>query len=55
MIGGSTQQEFMGMAMGQAAKLWESQQQSGNVSSDASKESVVQQAGGDGVQDVFEV
>ena len=43
--GGGSSQEFMGMAMGQASKLFEQQQSQGNVSSGASKESVVQQAG----------
>ena len=43
--GGGSSQEFMGMAMGQAAKLFEQQQSQGNVASGASKESAVQQAG----------
>lgn len=43
--GGSSQSEFIGLAMSEAAKLFESQSASGKVSSGASKESAVQQAG----------
>ncbi|KAK5172325.1 uncharacterized protein LTR77_003963 [Saxophila tyrrhenica] len=43
--GESSQQEFIGMAMGQAAKLFEQQQSAGNVAEGESKQSAVQQAG----------
>ncbi|KAK3709272.1 hypothetical protein LTR37_011010 [Vermiconidia calcicola] len=43
--GSGNQQEYIGMAMGQAAKLFEQQQASGNVASGESKESAVQKAG----------
>jgi hypothetical protein len=42
---GNSQNAFVGMAMGQASKLFDSQASQGNVSSGASKESAVQQAG----------
>jgi hypothetical protein len=38
------QNAFIGMAMGQASKLFDQQSQSGNVAQGASKESAVQQA-----------
>jgi hypothetical protein len=43
--GGNSQNAFVGMAMGEASKLFESQSAQGNVASGASKQSVVQQAG----------
>lgn len=43
--GGSTQSEFIGLAMSEASKLFEQQSSAGKVSSGASKESAVQQAG----------
>lgn len=43
--GGSTQSEFIGLAMSEASKLFEQQSSVGKVSSGASKESAVQQAG----------
>lgn len=43
--GGNSQNAFIGMAMGQASKLFDQQSSSGNVQSGASKESAVQQAG----------
>lgn len=43
--GGQSQNAFVGMAMGQASKLFEQQSSQGNVESGASKESAVQQAG----------
>jgi hypothetical protein len=43
--GGNSQNAFVGMAMGQAAKLFDSQSSQGNVASGASKESAIQQAG----------
>lgn len=43
--GGGSQNEFIGMAMAQASKLFEQQALQGNVSSGASKESAVQKAG----------
>jgi hypothetical protein len=42
--GGNSQNAFVGMAMGQASKLFDQQSASGNVADGASKESVVQQA-----------
>lgn len=42
---GGSQSEFIGLAMSEASKLFEQQSSAGRVSSDASKESVVQQAG----------
>lgn len=42
---GSTQSEFIGLAMSEASKLFEQQSSAGRVSSGASKESAVQQAG----------
>jgi len=42
---GNSQNAFVGMAMAQASKLFDSQSSQGNVASGASKESVVQQAG----------
>lgn len=42
---GSTQSEFIGLAMSEAIKLFEQQSSAGNVGSGASKESAVQQAG----------
>lgn len=42
---GSTQSEFIGLAMSEASKLFEQQSSAGKVSSGASKESAVQQAG----------
>lgn len=41
---GNSQNAFVGMAMGQASKLFDQQAASGNVPSGANKESVVQQA-----------
>lgn len=43
--GGGGQNEFIGMAMGQASKLFEQQSSQGNVASGESKESAVQKAG----------
>jgi len=43
--GGNSQNAFIGMAMGQASKLFDSQASAGNVAGGASKESAVQQAG----------
>jgi hypothetical protein len=43
--GGNSQNAFVGMAMAQANKLFDSQAAAGNVSSGASKESAIQQAG----------
>lgn len=43
--GGSSQSEFIGLAMGEASKLFDQQSSSGRVSSGSSKESAVQQAG----------
>lgn len=43
--GGNSQNAFIGMAMGQASKLFEQQSSQGNVASGESKESAVQQAG----------
>jgi hypothetical protein len=43
--GGNSQNAFVGMAMGEASKLFDSQSSAGNVASGASKESAVQQAG----------
>ena len=43
--GGNSQNAFVGMAMAQASKLFDSQSAAGNVSSGASKESAIQQAG----------
>lgn len=43
--GGNSQNAFIGMAMGQASKLFDSQASQGNVSSGASKESAIQKAG----------
>jgi hypothetical protein len=43
--GGNSQNAFVGMAMGQASKLFDSQSAAGNVASGASKESAIQQAG----------
>jgi len=43
--GGNSQNAFVGMAMGEASKLFDSQAAAGNVSSGASKESAIQQAG----------
>jgi hypothetical protein len=42
---GNSQNAFVGMAMAQASKLFDSQSSQGNVASGASKESAVQQAG----------
>ncbi|KAF4635149.1 hypothetical protein G7Y89_g2946 [Cudoniella acicularis] len=42
---GNSQNAFVGMAMGQASKLFDSQASQGNVQSGASKESAIQQAG----------
>lgn len=42
---GGGQNAFIGMAMGQASKLFEQQSAQGNVASGASKESAIQQAG----------
>jgi len=42
---GGGQNQFIGMAMAQASKLFEQQSAQGNVAAGASKESVVQQAG----------
>jgi hypothetical protein len=41
---GNSQNAFVGMAMAQASKLFDQQSASGNVASDASKESAIQQA-----------
>jgi hypothetical protein len=43
--GGNSQNAFIGMAMGEASKLFEQQSSQGNVASGASKESAVQEAG----------
>jgi len=43
--GGGGQNEFIGMAMAQASKLFEQQSAQGNVASGESKESAVQKAG----------
>lgn len=43
--GGNSQNAFVGMAMGQAAKLFDSQASQGNVAGGDSKESAVQKAG----------
>lgn len=40
-----SQSQFIGLAMAEASKLFEQQASQGNVSSGASKESAVQQAG----------
>jgi hypothetical protein len=42
---GNSQNAFVGMAMAEASKLFDNQSSQGNVSSGASKESAVQQAG----------
>ena len=42
--GGNSQNAFVGMAMGQASKLFDQQSSAGNVASGASKESAIQQA-----------
>jgi len=42
---GGGQNAFIGMAMGQASKLFEQQSASGNVAEGASKESAIQKAG----------
>lgn len=42
---GNSQNAFVGMAMAQASKLFDSQSSQGNVASGSSKESAVQQAG----------
>lgn len=42
--GGSSQNAFMGMAMSQAAKLFDQQSASGNVASGASKQDAVSSA-----------
>lgn len=42
---GNSQNAFVGMAMGEASKLFDNQSSQGNVASGASKESAVQQAG----------
>lgn len=42
---GSSQSEFIGLAMSEASKLFEQQSSQGRVSSGSSKESAVQQAG----------
>jgi hypothetical protein len=42
---GNSQNAFVGMAMGQASKLFDSQASQGNVQGGASKESAVQSAG----------
>jgi len=41
----NSQNAFVGMAMGEASKLFDSQASQGNVASGASKESAIQQAG----------
>jgi hypothetical protein len=41
---GNSQNAFIGMAMGQASKLFDQQASSGNLAAGASKESAVQQA-----------
>lgn len=41
---GNSQNAFIGMAMGQASKLFDQQSASGNVAQDANKESVIQHA-----------
>jgi len=43
--GGPGQNQFIGMAMGQASKLFDQQSGQGNVDPNANKQSVVQQAG----------
>jgi hypothetical protein len=43
--GGNSQNAFIGLAMGEASKLFDSQSAQGNISSSASKESAVQKAG----------
>lgn len=43
--GGNSQNAFVGMAMGQASKLFDQQASQGNVAGGASKESAIQQAG----------
>ncbi|KAL8820146.1 MAG: hypothetical protein Q9191_007575 [Dirinaria sp. TL-2023a] len=43
--GAGGQYEFVGMAMGQASKLFDQQSSQGNLSSGATKESAVQKAG----------
>jgi len=43
--GGNSQNAFVGMAMAQASKLFDSQSAAGNVASGSSKESAIQQAG----------
>lgn len=40
-----SQNNFIGMAMGQASKLFDQQSSQGNVASGASKESAIQEAG----------
>jgi len=42
--GGNNQNAFIGMAMGEASKLFEQQSSQGNVASGASKESAIQEA-----------
>ncbi|KAI9755194.1 MAG: Chitin synthase, class 3 [Chaenotheca gracillima] len=42
--GGNNQSQFIGMAMGQASRLFDQQNGSGNVHPSASKEGVVQEA-----------
>jgi len=43
--GGNSQNAFIGMAMGQASKLFDQQSSQGSVAPGASKESAIQQAG----------
>ena len=43
--GGSSQNDFIGMAMGQASKLFDQQSSQGNVASGSNKQSAVQKAG----------
>jgi len=43
--GGNSQNAFVGMAMGQASKLFDQQSSQGNVASGSNKESAIQQAG----------
>ena len=43
--GGNSQNQFIGLAMAEASKLFDHQSSQGNVQSGTSKESVVQQAG----------
>jgi hypothetical protein len=42
---GNSQNAFVGMAMGEASKLFEQQSSQGNVAAGANKQSVIQQAG----------